>query len=1084
MISASKNASPRLQPHRTIVDVKYGSDGDDESSLDELIENNPGPSTATSITDLVAARRSSEADKIRFTNGLNLGISRRKSAANTPRFLPPISVIKIDNLTEQPSSNFVELQISDDQLILFMKSTSDKVRLYVILIVLPIEAIYIDEIVDIFVGSHWDLSKQKNDSQIQKIINSSMTMGTCVMNDCFFTVSYGLDFVNPHTLIFLAKTPDEAKLWCQELRKFTVKNHCKIQNSFYYWKRLFSKLHCIINEELFTIERFSGRNIGDEEFKTYLNQKHRDPRLNEILYPFATNKTARQILSKAGIDTKSPIDNYGYLRFLLSEQNLPVRKEAYMLNDDSMNKPLSHYFINSSHNTYLKGKQDVIEAIAETAFVTSDYPVILSFENHCSQKQQIKMAQYCKDILGDLLLKEALTDYPIKAGVHLPSPNVLKRRILIKNKIEKKTDAREANEKTFTRTMSKQTSVDSGSIEEDALERAVTRIYIGDNDDDFMITSSSPKIDKQLSFDNPTPISLQNGRLSKADDITKELELVTELSDLVTYMRAMGKFTSFVDCDARQIHSEMYSMNETKAIDLLKQHSEQFVNHNKKQITRVYPRGSRVDSSNYMPLPSCMRKAQSKFDPFELDRVENVVPNSMTITVISGQMFIYLCEKRVSVYVEIDLYGLPGDSHKKMFKTRTVPSDGLNTVFIDGISNCMFNLEKIILPAMAYVRFGVFEEGGRLIGQRILPVSYIQPGYKHIVLYNAFNKPLGPVTLFVHIDVQDYVSDAHRDLVNALQNPIEAMSRVREIENALEDPKAALSKEEQNQRLLEVLESAGKGMPQGSIDLPLSIDSGEEAIPGTPTTTTTSGLGSSIAAAAGIVSAAVVHKDSMSGSGFDFITDSPSHIVSRAQTPPVDKKNAAERKYTVLSEYVANKQPFYLEKMSVALPSPSELEETQKIQKLIRAFNKKYPGFLEAVNTFDHKKVNEFTQHYGEKQSAAALHKFIKEKNELMHSAVEQQRKQLQKSIEIAFQSETKQLQKINAKSRLEELSGINKRSSPIEYKRLSDKYVRRGVEESRKLLVIKTKKADELNEHTHVLKLELNNKFDEVSSL
>lgn len=43
-------------------------------------------------------------------------------------------------------------------------------------------------------------------------------------------------------------------------------------------------------------------------------------------------------------------------------------------------------------------------------------------------------------------------------------------------------------------------------------------------------------------------------------------------------------------------------MNETKAIDLLKQHSEEFVNHNKRQITRVYPRGSRVDSSNFMPI--------------------------------------------------------------------------------------------------------------------------------------------------------------------------------------------------------------------------------------------------------------------------------------------------------------------------------------------------------------------------------------------------------------------------------------------------------------------------------------------------
>ena len=52
-------------------------------------------------------------------------------------------------------------------------------------------------------------------------------------------------------------------------------------------------------------------------------------------------------------------------------------------------------------------------AIADTAFITSEFPVILSFENHCNQKQQIKMANYCKEIFGDLLLKEALDDYPV-----------------------------------------------------------------------------------------------------------------------------------------------------------------------------------------------------------------------------------------------------------------------------------------------------------------------------------------------------------------------------------------------------------------------------------------------------------------------------------------------------------------------------------------------------------------------------------------------------------------------------------------------------------------------------------------------
>ena len=47
----------------------------------------------------------------------------------------------------------------------------------------------------------------------------------------------------------------------------------------------------------------------------------------------------------------------GFLRFLLSEHNPAVREDAFQLNEDLMNKPLSQYFINSSHNTYLKGRQ-------------------------------------------------------------------------------------------------------------------------------------------------------------------------------------------------------------------------------------------------------------------------------------------------------------------------------------------------------------------------------------------------------------------------------------------------------------------------------------------------------------------------------------------------------------------------------------------------------------------------------------------------------------------------------------------------------------------------------------------------------
>jgi len=45
----------------------------------------------------------------------------------------------------------------------------------------------------------------------------------------------------------------------------------------------------------------------------------------------------------------------GFLRYLLSNDNAIVPPEKLDLNED-MSHPLSHYFINSSHNTYLTGE--------------------------------------------------------------------------------------------------------------------------------------------------------------------------------------------------------------------------------------------------------------------------------------------------------------------------------------------------------------------------------------------------------------------------------------------------------------------------------------------------------------------------------------------------------------------------------------------------------------------------------------------------------------------------------------------------------------------------------------------------------
>ncbi|CDR14311.1 unnamed protein product [Oncorhynchus mykiss] len=65
--------------------------------------------------------------------------------------------------------------------------------------------------------------------------------------------------------------------------------------------------------------------------------------------------------------------------------------------------------------------KDVIKAIKEYAFKTSEYPVILSLENHCTLEQQKLMAKHMISILGSALLTSPLEDQMPTA---FPSPQV------------------------------------------------------------------------------------------------------------------------------------------------------------------------------------------------------------------------------------------------------------------------------------------------------------------------------------------------------------------------------------------------------------------------------------------------------------------------------------------------------------------------------------------------------------------------------------------------------------------------------------------------------------------------------------
>ena len=55
------------------------------------------------------------------------------------------------------------------------------------------------------------------------------------------------------------------------------------------------------------------------------------------------------------MDTSGVLSPDGLLRYLCSNENSVVAEEYYDLRTEEMNEPLSSYWINTSHNTYLTG---------------------------------------------------------------------------------------------------------------------------------------------------------------------------------------------------------------------------------------------------------------------------------------------------------------------------------------------------------------------------------------------------------------------------------------------------------------------------------------------------------------------------------------------------------------------------------------------------------------------------------------------------------------------------------------------------------------------------------------------------------
>ncbi|XP_055350287.1 1-phosphatidylinositol 4,5-bisphosphate phosphodiesterase beta-4-like isoform X2 [Paramacrobiotus metropolitanus] len=697
----------------------------------------------------------------------------------------------------------------------------------------------------------------------------------------------------------------------------------------------------------------------------FFNEEQRDSRLHGTLHPLHTKERVIALIGQYETDPKFRRHNRmslaGFCNYLMSDENAPVSLDRLDVHQD-MDQPLSHYFINSSHNTYLTGRQfggkssvdmyrqvllagcrcieldcwdgkgadqepiithgkavctdilfkDAIIAIRDTAFVVSDFPVILSFENHCSKPQQDKMAKYCEEILGDLLLKAPLDGYRIRDGAPLPSPCALKRKILIKNKRLKQSIERQELE------LLRQGHVDAVLSDDpshdpatkvDGEERAPTST--DDRPLAAMLSASSihsrptilavpdelpppdeynpppgpqgedPHPERPLdsrpiatAINGPSYVkakwaawlraALRRGKMARSsrtpvdcadapararsgsmlrlhellksntlqriktirriqnpvnqDDETSlqayyeytgaTTDIHPRLSSLVNYIQAV-KFQGFEVAAKRNLSHCVSSFSDAAGSHLLQTSALQFVSYNIRQLSRIYPRGPAVESSNFPPYtfwsagcqmvalnfqtpdvamqlnsakfeynantgyllkPDRLRRSDRPFHPGGQAMLDGVVPAYCSVRVISGQ---FLSDYNVGTYVEVDMYGLPADTCVGKHRTRTIPNNGLNPVYKEE----KFEFRKVILPELAMLRFGAYDEDGKVLGQRVLPLDGLQAGYRHITLRSEANFPLPLSTLFCHIVLKTYIPDGLGPLADALCAPQGANGR-------------------------------------------------------------------------------------------------------------------------------------------------------------------------------------------------------------------------------------------------------------------------------------------------------------------
>lgn len=499
--------------------------------------------------------------------------------------------------------------------------------------------------------------------------------------------------------------------------------------------------------------------------------------------------------------------------FLMSSYSKPYRnfesKHYY-------EHPLNEYYISSSHNTYLTGRQvvgessvdgyiralqrgckcveidiwngddpnesepvvnhgrtftksigltNVIRTIKKFAFITSPFPVILSLEIHCSGPSQLKVVAILKDILKEDLILAPIDDMPV-----LPSPNDLQHKFIVK---VKKTTAFEnlieMDNGSFTSTTSTSTSTSTSQSEDN-----------GTN-------SSSKSTSIILRRKNKTP------------------KVINELSDLGIYAQGL-KFRNF-SLPESKTYNHCFSLGEKTINRILKDEStkNQLLKHNRKFLMRVYPGGTRINSTNYLPLPywgvGCQLVA-TNWQTMDQGQLLNLAmfssnsnkgyilkSSSLRRPILSSKLPTFIQSKLTkskfnfeiisahqlpkpktkedttppNIFITFEIIGADDINWKSSSipkTTKIVAQNGFNPIF-----NAKFNGVMTLQNDLVFMKLVVYATTSALnpdlgeltpIGISVVKIDHLKKGYRCLPIYDLLGEQLLYSSLFMYIDYEDF----------------------------------------------------------------------------------------------------------------------------------------------------------------------------------------------------------------------------------------------------------------------------------------------------------------------------------------